>query len=67
MLYVDVCSPYANQESEEIGDEIIARLNPTSGEIEEFGDFIFLETLESILTVTIAKEKGLLTPLKIAL
>jgi uncharacterized protein YuzE len=41
ILYVDVCSPYANQESEEIGDEIIARLNPTSGEIENLEILFF--------------------------
>ncbi len=31
ILYGDTCPPYAEQESEEVGDEIIARLNPTSG------------------------------------
>jgi hypothetical protein len=34
ILYVDTCLPYAEQESEEVGEEIIARLNPTSGEVE---------------------------------
>ena len=33
ILYVDVCSPYADQDSEEIGDEIVARLNPTLGRL----------------------------------
>ena len=41
ILYVDVCSPYADQESEEIGDEIVARLNPTSGEIENLEILFF--------------------------
>lgn len=40
ILYIDTCSPYAKQETEEIGDEIIARLNSSSGAI---------ETLESLL------------------
>lgn len=41
ILYVDGCSPYAAQESEEIGDEIVARLNPTSGEIENLEILFF--------------------------
>ena len=27
ILYLDQCSPYPEQESEEIGDEIVARFN----------------------------------------
>lgn len=34
ILYLDKRPPYAEQESEEISDGIIARLNPTTGEIE---------------------------------
>jgi len=34
ILYIDKCSPYPEQESEELGDEIIARLNPETGEVE---------------------------------
>ncbi len=34
ILYLDQCSPYPEQESEEIGDEIVARFNPESGDIE---------------------------------
>jgi hypothetical protein len=41
LFYIDVCSPYADQESEEIGDEIVARLNPTSGEIENLEILFF--------------------------
>jgi uncharacterized protein YuzE len=41
ILYVDVCPPYAAQESEEIGDEIVARLNPESGEIENLEILFF--------------------------
>ena len=41
ILYADVCSPYADQESEEIGDEIVARLNPTSGETENLEILFF--------------------------
>jgi uncharacterized protein YuzE len=34
ILHIDKCSPYAEQESEELGDEIIARLNPEIGDVE---------------------------------
>jgi hypothetical protein len=34
ILYIDKCLPYPQQESEELGDDVIARLNPNSGEIE---------------------------------
>ena len=34
ILYLRKCPAYAEQESEEIGDEVVARFNPLSGEIE---------------------------------
>ena len=34
ILYVETRPPYPEQESEELGDEIVARLSPTTGEIE---------------------------------
>lgn len=34
ILYVETRPPYPEQESEELGDEVVARLSPTSGEIE---------------------------------
>lgn len=34
ILYLQRCPPYAEQESEELGDDIVARMNPSSGEIE---------------------------------
>ncbi len=33
VLYIDQRPPYAEQESEELGDEVVARLNPTTGEV----------------------------------
>ncbi len=43
ILYIDTCPPYADQESEEIGDEIIARLNPDSGAIANL-EILFFST-----------------------
>ena len=34
ILYVETRAPYPEQESEELGDEVVARLSPTTGEIE---------------------------------
>jgi uncharacterized protein YuzE len=34
ILYLQRCPPYAEQESEELGDDVVARMNPTTGEIE---------------------------------
>jgi uncharacterized protein YuzE len=34
ILHIDKCSPYPEQESEELGDDVIARLNPRTKEIE---------------------------------
>ncbi len=34
ILYINKRPPYREQESEELGDEVIARLNPTTGEVE---------------------------------
>ena len=43
ILYIDTRPPYAEQESEELGDDVIARLNPTSGEIENL-EVLFFST-----------------------
>ncbi|PSB16640.1 DUF2283 domain-containing protein [Phormidesmis priestleyi ULC007] len=43
ILYFDTCPPYPEQESEELGDEIIARLNPTSGAVENL-EILFFST-----------------------
>ena len=34
ILHIDKCAPYAEQESEELADEIVARLNPKTGAVE---------------------------------
>jgi len=45
ILFIDICAPYPEQESEEIGDEIIARLNPQSGEVENLEILFFSKRL----------------------
>jgi len=36
ILYIDKAPPYADQESEELEDGIIVRLNPETNEVENF-------------------------------
>jgi hypothetical protein len=43
ILNIDKCPPYPEQESEELGDDVIARLNPVSGEVENL-EVLFFST-----------------------
>ncbi len=43
ILYISKCPPYAEQESEELGDDVIARLNPKTGAIENV-EVLFFST-----------------------
>jgi uncharacterized protein YuzE len=35
ILHISKCAPYPEQESEELGDDVVARLNPETGEVED--------------------------------
>ena len=43
ILHIDKCPPYAEQESEELEDEVIARINPHTGEVENL-EVLFFST-----------------------
>ncbi len=43
ILYIDVRPPYSEQESEELGDEVVARLNPETGDVENL-EVLFFST-----------------------
>lgn len=43
ILHIDMCPRYAEQASEELPDEVIARLNPNSGEVENL-EVLFFST-----------------------
>ena len=45
ILYINTVTPYTEQESEELGDEIIARLNPKTGKIENLEVLFFTSRL----------------------
>jgi uncharacterized protein YuzE len=41
ILHIDKCPPYAEQESQELADDVVARLNPSTGEIENLEVMFF--------------------------
>ena len=43
ILYIDETPPYPEQETEELGDDVIARLNPITGDIENL-EVLFFST-----------------------
>lgn len=43
ILYINKCPPYAEQESEEVGGEVIARLNPKTRDVENI-EVLFFST-----------------------
>ena len=43
ILYISRVPPYPEQESEEIGDEVVARLNPRTGDVEAL-EILFFST-----------------------
>jgi hypothetical protein len=43
ILHIDKRPPYAEQESEELGDDVIARLNPATREVENL-EVLFFST-----------------------
>lgn len=43
ILYIDTIVPYPQQETEELGDDVIARFNPDTGEIESL-EVLFFST-----------------------
>jgi uncharacterized protein YuzE len=45
-LYINKRRPYREQESEELGDDVIARLNPSTGEVENIEVLFFSRRLK---------------------
>jgi uncharacterized protein YuzE len=43
ILHIHKCAPYADQDSDELGDDVIARLNPQTGAIENL-EVLFFST-----------------------
>ncbi|MBI4203078.1 MAG: DUF2283 domain-containing protein [Chloroflexi bacterium] len=64
ILYIDVCPPYAEQQSEDLGDEVIARLNPKTGEVENLEVMFFSTRLlrKDLFELPIAAAMRLASP-----
>jgi uncharacterized protein YuzE len=43
ILYIDKCQPYPEQDSQELGDDVIARMNPRAGDVESL-EVLFFST-----------------------
>ena len=63
ILYINKCPPYAEQESEELGEEVIARINPKTGEVENLEILFFSTRLlrSDLFELPIAVDLHLLT------
>ena len=63
ILYISKGPPYPEQESEEIGDEVVARLNPDTGEVEVLEILFFSTRLlrSNRLELPVTSEMHLLT------
>ena len=53
ILYIKRCQPYAEQESEELGDDIIVRLNPKTEEIENVEILFFSQRMQQDKELTL--------------
>ncbi len=45
ILYIETCRPYAEQESDELDDLVIARSNPQTGQVESLEILFFSRRL----------------------
>ena len=63
ILYINKCAPYAEQESEELGEEVIARINPRTEEVENLEILFFSTRLlrSDLLELPIKADLHLLT------
>lgn len=64
ILYIDKCPAYAEQESEELGDEVVARLNPKTAEVESLEVLFFSTRLlrSDLLELPIIADLRIATP-----
>jgi hypothetical protein len=60
---MDRIAPYSEQETEELGDDVVARLNPTTGEIENLEILFFSTRLlrSDLLELPVAAELHMLS------
>ncbi|RKZ77522.1 MAG: DUF2283 domain-containing protein [Candidatus Parabeggiatoa sp. nov. 1] len=63
ILYIDFVSPYPEQDSEELDDEVVIRLNPQTGEIENLEVLFFSTRLlrQDLFTIPLKADLRLTT------
>jgi len=64
ILHIDKCPPYPAQESEDLGDDVVARLNPTTRAVENLEVMFFSTRLlrSEIFELPVVAELRLTTP-----
>ena len=64
ILYINKRPPYPEQESEEVGDDVIVRINPTNGELENIEVLFFSTRLlrDDLFEVPVAFTQSTKTP-----
>ena len=63
ILYINKCQPYPQQDSEQLGDDVIARLNPKTGAVENievrfFSPWLLRDDLFEITVIADLKPAG---------
>ena len=59
ILYLSMCAPYPEQETEELADEVIARINPDTNELESLEVLFFSTRLDGNAVLDIPVEGNL--------
>lgn len=62
ILYVNLVHPYAEQDSDMIGDGVVARMNPETGRVENLEILSFMATLHNGEPIDLAVDPNL-TPI----
>ncbi len=64
ILHIDKCAPYPEQVSEELPDEVIARLNPGTGEVENLEVLFFSTRLlrKELFALPVTADLRLISP-----
>lgn len=55
ILHIEKTAPYEEQRSEELGDDVVPRLNPTNGEVENL-EIMFFSTRLDLFEIPVIAE-----------
>ena len=60
ILYVQTCPPYREQDSDELGDSVVGRMNPVTGEIEALEILFFMARFKTAQSIDLPVKAKLL-------